>query len=98
MSKNYVKCPNCGYIFDENLTFSWGPDNEGDPTVEHISCPKCFIGTTAGFSCEMCPCRFNCTLEESCGPTIKTSYDSFIYADEPKEGEFQDLYDNFKDY
>lgn len=42
-----VKCPNrkCGFIFDSSETFYWGRDKHGDPTIENIYCPKCWVST-----------------------------------------------------
>lgn len=43
----YVRCPEkkCGHVFDCDETFWWGADQNGDPTVENIRCPKCHAST-----------------------------------------------------
>ena len=76
MSK--VECPMCKHHFEESETFGWGADSNNDPCVEQLSCPKCYVGTEQLFTCEMCPSRNVCELEEACGATLSVSYESFV--------------------
>jgi len=72
-----IKCPNCGHEFDGDETFAWIADDDGDPTVEYQSCPKCGIATQPIFNCSFCPNRIHCKLEETCGACLSTDFDSF---------------------
>lgn len=74
-----IQCPNCKHAFEENEeTFWWSADENNDPCVENIRCPECLISTQPAFSCEICPGRSACELEEECAPCMSASYDEFI--------------------
>ena len=77
----YVKCPNCGHIFDSHEHFYWTADFDGHPTVENFKCPKCGAGTEPSFRCELCPHEHNCKLEEMCPCCDSWDYDSFEVAE-----------------
>ena len=74
-----VKCPNCGHEFNSDETFEWMPDENGHPTIEKMSCPKCYISTHAWWNCDLCPIgrAGKCNLEEECDATISCKFDDF---------------------
>jgi hypothetical protein len=80
--KVIVKCPNCGHEFDMNEYFCWTPDEDGDPTIESLYCPKCNIGTEPLFSCDRCPNVLKCELEEECAPCMSVDFDDFVIVDQ----------------
>jgi len=77
MEKTFVKCPNCGHIFDSDETFEWLIDEKGHPTIEYLSCPKCNVATEPIFSCDICPNNINCKLDEECGATLYFPFDKW---------------------
>jgi len=76
-----VRCPNCGHVFDSDETFSWGLDDDGDPTIEELYCPVCGIATWQQFDCSRCvgSCqgKYQCNLEEQCSASAVVSFDEF---------------------
>ncbi len=84
-----TKCPLCGHIFDSKETFGWAPDMDGHPTVESISCPKCFVGTEPRMSCDWCPVGSagKCDREEECPCCVSFSFDQFEEIITPENAE-----------
>lgn len=72
-----IECPNCNHHFDHEETFSWGIDDNGHPTVEFLSCPKCYVATEPIFSCGICPGQHKCKLKEECGACLYYSHDEW---------------------
>jgi len=73
-----VKCPWCGHVFIGKEGFYWLEDENGDPTVENMTCPKCEIGTEPALACELCPGGLagKCELEECCA-CATVNYEDF---------------------
>ena len=80
METVFVKCPNCGHIFDSHEHFYWSADENGHPTVENFCCPKCGAGTEPAFRCCQCPHELRCQREEMCPCCDSWAYDDFVEA------------------
>ena len=73
-----IKCPRCDHEFDEEPNFWWSADEEGDPCVENVECPKCHISTSAQMDCDSCPNQNTCELEDGCDLCDCVGYEEFI--------------------